>query len=45
MIEDMCKTEDSKGQAATEHYLQRLKAGDDIENIYIMGYLKNEHEV
>ncbi len=45
MIEDMCKIEDSRGMASTEHYLQRLKAGDDIENIYVMGYLTNEHQV
>ncbi len=45
MIEDMCKNEDDRSLARMEHTLQRLKAGDDIENIYVMGYLKNENEI
>ncbi len=45
MIEDLCITEDLNSERATERYLQKLKAGDDIENIYVMGYLKNEHSV
>ena len=45
MIEDLCKTEDNKSERATEQYLQKLKAGDDIENIYVIGYLKNEHDL
>ncbi len=45
MVEELCKNEDTRYQARVEHTLQRLKAGDDIENIYIMGYLKDEHEV
>jgi hypothetical protein len=41
----MCKAEDDRDERNIEEYLQRLRAGDDIENAFVMGYLKNENNI
>jgi hypothetical protein len=43
MVEWMCQFEDEKDEKVMDQYLQRLKVGSDIENTYVMGYLKNEN--
>jgi hypothetical protein len=39
----MCMDEDELEERLIEEHLKKLKAGSDIENTYVMGYLKNEN--
>jgi hypothetical protein len=45
MLEAICMDEDEMEERKIEEYLRRLKAGSDIENAYVMGYLKNENAI
>lgn len=44
MVEEICLAEELNEQMYVEHNLNKLKAGNDIENSIVMNYLTNENK-
>ena len=45
MFEDMCNSEDADEYLNTRKYLDKLKAGKEIQNHFVLNYLSNENNV
>ena len=45
MFEDMCNNEDAEDFINTQKHLDKLKAGKEIQNHFVLNYLSNENNI
>lgn len=45
MFEDICNAEDAYDYFNTQRHMDKLKAGKEIENHFVMNYLTNENNI
>jgi len=45
VLEDLCNEEDSKDFLYTQMHLDKLKAGKQIQNHFVINYLSNENNI